>query len=360
VKRILILTTGFGEGHNAAARGVRAGLVKIADGSVEIETRDLLAETYPVWFKLISRAYLGIVDHLPGVWGAFYDWLEKKGDFDRQLRKYTRLRQQLARVLERFQPDIIVSVFPPYPYLVDQVLGQNRQSRSIAIVTDSITVNEIWYRSGADYFCVPNERSAKIVRAGGVVPGRIKTFGFPVSPLFAEINEHREWPVRSRPRVLYMINAGTRRAPALVKALLNQNIDLTVTVGRNEQLRRAVEAVVPDGKAEILGWTNELPRMLCASHLLIGKAGGATVQETIAAGCPMIINHIVSGQEEGNATLIEQTHSGVIARSNDQVIAQVDRAFANDAKQWREWAASISQLSRPRASLDIAEFLMAL
>lgn len=360
MKRILILTTGFGEGHNAAARGVRAGLVKITDGSVEIEVRDLLAETYPAWFRLISRTYLGIVDHLPQVWGAFYDWLEKEGDFDRQLRKFFRLRQQLAGVLERFQPDIIVSVFPPYPYLVDQLLGKERHCHSVAIVTDSITVNEIWYRSGADYFCVPNEQSAKIVQAGGVAPGRIKTFGFPVSPIFAEINEHRPSPVGSRPRVLYMINAGTRRAPALVKALLDHDIELTITVGRNERLRRAVETVAANRKAEIVGWTNELPRMLCASHLLIGKAGGATVQETIAAGCPMIINHIVSGQEEGNAILIEQTHSGVVARAREEVIAQVERAFANDAKQWREWAANISQLSRPRASLDIAEFLMTL
>jgi processive 1,2-diacylglycerol beta-glucosyltransferase len=84
------------------------------------------------------------------------------------------------------------------------------------------------------------------------------------------------------------------------------------------------------------------------------------VQEAIAAACPMIINHVVSGQEEGNARLIVETNSGVIAHSPREVIAQVQRAFADDAKQWREWAANISRLSRPRASLDIAEFLLSL
>mgnify|MGYP003693781095 CR=1 FL=1 len=63
--------------------------------------------------------------------------------------------------------------------------------------------------------------------------------------------------------------------------------------------------------------------MLQESHLLIGKAGGATVQETIAAACPMIINHVVAGQEEGNARLIVETNSGVIADSPREVIAQV-------------------------------------
>jgi processive 1,2-diacylglycerol beta-glucosyltransferase len=103
-----------------------------------------------------------------------------------------------------------------------------------------------------------------------------------------------------------------------------------------------------------------MPRLLCESDLLIGKAGGATVQETIAARCPMIINHVVSGQEEGNAQLIVETKSGTIALSNDEVVAQVRGALADDAKQWHEWSSNIWKLSRPRASLDIAEFLLSI
>ena len=360
MKRILILTTGFGEGHNAAARGVRAGLERVAGASVEIETRDLVAETYPIWFKLINRAYLTIVDGFPKIWGTFYDWLERKENYSRELQKYARLRERLACVLERFQPDVVVSVFPAYPYIVDHILGRDRICKNVAVITDSITVNEIWYRSGADYFCAPNEQSAAIVQGAGIAPERIKVFGFPVNPIFAEINQHRQSPDGSRPRLLYMINAGTRRAPLLVSRLLDLEVELTVTVGRSEQLRRAVQAAAGNRKVEIIGWTNELPRMMCASHLLIGKAGGATVQETIAAGCPMIINHIVSGQEEGNAVLIAKTRSGAVALSASEVIGQVQQAFACDAKQWREWWTNISKMSRPQASLDIAKFLLSL
>src|SRR5207249_3822284 len=79
-------------------------------------------------------------------------------------------------------------------------------------------------------------------------------------------------------------------------------------------------------RTKIVGWTDELPRMLHESHLLIGKAGGATVQETIAAGCPMIINHVVAGQEEGNARLIIETNSGVMALSPAEVVTQCQRA----------------------------------
>jgi processive 1,2-diacylglycerol beta-glucosyltransferase len=228
-------------------------------------------------------------------------------------------------------------------------------------VTDSITVNKIWYRCAADYFLVPNEQSAAVLRAAQVSPEKIKIFGFPVSPKFADSTQDRQLPsANSKPRVLYMIHAATRGAPELVQRLADLGVDLTVTIGRADRLRPAIETAAGDRNIKVLGWTNQVPRMLQASHLLIGKAGGATVQETIAAGCPMIINHVVAGQEEGNARLIVETNSGVVAHSPREVIAQVHRAFAGDAKQWREWAGNISKLSRPRAALDIAEFLMSL
>src|SRR5438132_14060107 len=130
-----------------------------------------------------------------------------------------------------------------------------------------------------------------------------------------------------------MIHHCTCLALVFVRRLTTLGVDLTVTIGRADKLRPAIEAAA-DGAAKIVGWTDQLPRMLHESHLLIGKAGGATVQEAIAAGCPMIINHVVAGQEEGNARLIVETNSGVIAVSPREVVAQIERAFANDAKQW--------------------------
>jgi processive 1,2-diacylglycerol beta-glucosyltransferase len=360
VKKILLLTVSYGEGHNSAARGIRDGLARVAP-NVEVELRDLFAETYGRLNEFVRQAYLAMINRWPRSWGYVYRWIDRKQDFDKGFRRFSQLKEHLAPLLARFQPDVVVSVFPAYPYLLQQILGPNRTCRSVVVVTDSITVNAIWYRCSADYFLVPNEQSAAVLRAGEIAQDKIKTFGFPVSPQFADLKQDRPLPTAgSGARVLYVINAGTRRAPELVRKLLDLDIHLTVTVGRDERLRRAVEAAMGDRKIDIVGWTDQLPRMLRASHLLIGKAGGATVQETIAAACPMIVNHIVFGQEEGNARLIVETNSGVIAGSPAEVVAQVERAFANNAEQWRQWAANISKLSRPRASLDIAEFLLSI
>lgn len=360
-KRILILTAGFGEGHNSAARGVREGLARVASDQTTVELRDLFAEAYGPINELVRRGYLALVNSAPRAWGVVYRWLDRKTDYNTEFQRLTRLKARFAPVLDRFQPDIVVCSFPAYANVLQEILGTDRVCKCVVIVTDSITINASWYRSPADYFLVANEQSATVLRTGGVRPEKIKTFGFPVSPKFADFAEDRPSPSsNSSRRVLYMITAAKRGAPELVRMLAKLDLDLTVTIGRADELRTAIELAADAHPIKIIGWTDELPRMMHENHLLIGKAGGATVQETIAAKCPMIVNHVVAGQEEGNARLIVETNSGVIAHSPQEVVAQVQRAFDDGAKQWREWAGNISKLSRPRAALDIAEFLMTL
>jgi processive 1,2-diacylglycerol beta-glucosyltransferase len=360
-KRILILTAGFGEGHNSAARGVRDGLARVAADQATVELRDLFAEAYGPINEVVRRSYLALVNWVPRAWGLVYRWLDRKTNYDTEFRRLVRLKAQLAPVLGRFQPDIVVCCFPSYANVLHEILGTNRACKCVVVVTDSITINASWYRSPADYFIVANEQSADVLRSNGVAPDKIRVFGFPVSPKFADFAEDRPLPsANCKRRVLYMINVAKRGAAELVRMLAKLDLDLTVTIGRDDDLRSEIAAAADGHRINIVGWTNELPRIMHENHLLIGKAGGATVQETIAAKCPMIINHVVAGQEEGNARLIVETNSGVIAYSPREVVAQVRRAFDDDAKQWREWARNISNLSRPRAALDIAQFLMSL
>jgi processive 1,2-diacylglycerol beta-glucosyltransferase len=361
VKKILILTAGFGEGHNSAARGVRDGLLRVAPGEVEVELRDLFPETYGALNEFVRRTYLAVINQWPGSWGYVYRWLDNIPNHNERFARFTRLKEHFARLLESFQPDVVVSTFPPYPYLLRQILGPNACCKNIVVITDSITVNAIWYRCDPDYFLAPNEQSAAVVRAAGVSADKIKTFGFPVSPKFADLAQDRQsFSPGERPRILYMINAGKKRAPDTAKRLLELDVDLTIAVSHDERLRQHLKNATAERKIDIIGWTDEMPQLLCRSHLLVGKAGGATVQETIAAGCPMVVNHVVSGQEEGNARLIVETNSGTIAVRPEAVASKVKTAFADDAKQWREWSHNISELSRPRAALDIAEFLLSI
>ena len=364
-KRILILTAGFGEGHNAAARGMRDGLIAVAGNSAVVELHDLFAETYGFANDWVRQGYLALINRAPRAWAVLYAWTDRQSSYGSNMRPFFQAKSRLSQLLLRFQPTAVVSVYPAYPHLLEQILGDAVPTfRRVVCITDSITVNAIWFRCASDLFLVPNDQTAAVL-AGANVPGdKVRVSGFPVTPRFAELGELRKPPAAGgERRLLYMINAGGRAAPEIIRGLAQTaNARLTVTVGRDQRLRKAVEAIRAESGRdfEIVGWSDQLPRLMLESHLLISKAGGATVQEAIAAKCPMIISQIVPGQEEGNARLIEETGSGVVAPTPAEIVGAVEGAFADDARRWREWSANISRLSRPRASLEIAELLLTL
>ena len=99
------------------------------------------------------------------------------------------------------------------------------------------------------------------------------------------------------------------------------NVHLTITAGRDPELRAKLIERTRDfeERVKVLGWTNQMPELMMSHHLVISKAGGATVQEAIAARCPMIVNQVIPGQEEGNAELIWRCGLGAIAEKNSEV-----------------------------------------
>src|SRR5690348_3716486 len=115
-KRILILTAGFGEGHNAAARGVRDGLATISSAAAEVELHDLFAESYGWVNEWTRKGYLSVINRAPQAWSRFYGWLDRQEQFGPQFRWLRRARAHLSELLLRFRPTIVFSVYPVYSY----------------------------------------------------------------------------------------------------------------------------------------------------------------------------------------------------------------------------------------------------
>jgi processive 1,2-diacylglycerol beta-glucosyltransferase len=57
----------------------------------------------------------------------------------------------------------------------------------------------------------------------------------------------------------------------------------------------------------VIGFERDMPRRMAAAHVIVGKPGGLTVSEALAAGRPMVLVGACPGQEAMNqAWLIEQ------------------------------------------------------
>ena len=370
IKKIFVCSAGFGEGHNTAARNLVTALNEVGAGAAEAEFVDILGVVHPRVYEAMRKGYVTLMNHSPRVWSALYGMFDHSQRMvDLNVALLASERAALARRLEAENPAAVVSTYPLYGYLLDEIArrGGPKAFRRITVVTDSISINSVWHRCGSEFYGVPNEDTAAVMRRQGVPAEKLRVLGFPVDPRYAA-----DLPARPDPagpdgrRVVYMINAGRKAAPETVRRLLAQeDIDLTVTVGRDTGMQRTVERLIAGqgrrrAPVKLIGWTREVPALLASSHLLISKAGGATTQETIAAGCPMIVSQIAPGQEEGNAQLLVDNGAGCLALSPEAIAAAVQRAFADDAKVCRGWTESIARLSRPDAARDNARFILEL
>lgn len=363
MKNILILTAGFGDGHNAAARNLRDALEQVEPGA-QVTVADLYERSYKRLNTLARKAYLGAVRYTPKLWAGVFKMVDKT-PWLVDGRGLGRLRTALGELLTTLQPDCVVSTYPTYSQVIESMFADHCEKpfRFITIITDAGSINSVWYRSPSDAFVVADEPSAAVLRRAGIAGEIIHPLGFPVSPRFAApCQDPPREPRAGTPfRVLYVINTGKKKTGKAIDRLMEiSDIELTVTVGRHSELKEklAKRALRYGERLRVFGWTNQMPELMMRSHLVIGKAGGASVQEALAARCPMLVNQVIPGQEEGNARLIEQLGVGAVADGHKEVARWAKRACEHHGRLWQQWRRRLEETSRPDASLCIARFVL--
>ena len=309
-----------------------------------------------------SRAdYLRIVNDFPKLWSGIYRLVDALPVGFAAPILLSKLTKEIARAIRSQRPNCILSVYPLYTYLLPEALhlAGSPNIPLFTVITDSITINSIWHRKRCDGFIVPNPQSAEVLRAAGIPEHLILDEGFPVSPRFHTETVDRPSPSSSNPlKVLFMINGNRDRSRSIATRLLNDpDISPTITVGHDNALGEELASAIPQNRrdAHILGWVPDIPKLVRENHVLIGKAGGATVQESLAAVTPMIITQIFPGQEEGNARLLLENGCGIFASSADEISSSLKSIRSNDFKRWTELHAACRRLSRPEAALRIIE-----
>src|SRR5207249_10322976 len=97
--------------------------------------------------------------------------------------------------------------------------------------------------------------------SAGIDRALIRIFGLPVSPRFAALAAQQIRPSGPPWRILQMINAGQSSASGLARWLARiPNTELTVTVGRDANVRQTVESLrdASTHRSRARGWTTNL------------------------------------------------------------------------------------------------------
>ncbi len=360
-KRILIVTAAFGEGHNSAARNLAIALEKMG---VETRVADPCVMSAPHSTAVIQWGYRLVTTHFPRIWEKIYRATDQCDFSQPSLPLMRQPESFLQTLVNEFQPDAIVSTYPIYPYFLERHFKETGKPLPVfTIVTDSIEINASWLRAPTDFFLVSDQITLGKMHQWGIPKEKIISTGFPVNPVFSSLTPVSREDACKPFRILYFPTAKKPFVRRHSRALLNASPDvhLTIVMGKNFRslYSRATEIKADFPKrVRLLGWTRKVPQLLNQHHMVVGKAGGATVHEAIAAQCPMLIHHLVPGQEEGNLELLQQLHAGDLAEDPKDLTKAVYQLLDNGAKGWREMKTNLANHNCNNGAIQSAQFIL--
>lgn len=357
---ILVLTAGFGDGHNTAAASTAEALRRLCPGE-DVQVCDLISDVQPRIATVLKNLYQQAITHFPSGWRMVYRLLEKSDVEPQDSAWLAPLVRGLKEKLDTLQPRLIISTYPLYAGLIDALKKQGVEvPKLVTVITDSISVHRIWIMQPSNLYCVADEETKAVVEKLGVPGKKIRITGFPVSLQFTETLAESARP--SCQRILYLPSTTGRRVAttlAALKPLLEKGVQLTIPVGKHSSrlyhvLRKFTDAM-PNAPVEIIGWTNRIPELLRTHDVVICKAGGAILHEVLAARIPAVIDYVVPGQEEGNAEMLLSRNCAYRTETSKATGDAVAKILANNGKIGREMRANMLAISVPDAAIRTAQ-----
>ena len=277
------------------------------------------------------------------------------------------LMEPIGRVLARARPDVVVTTHPVFVYL----LATYRQREGatwplVVLVTDLARLQRLWFRREVDLYLVPTAQAAALAKQRGIPAERVHVTGIPVDLRLnekqsrAEVRAANGWDA-GLPLVLAV---GSRRVQEFTAFLRRLNeaklpIQLVVVTGDDTDLLDEVQGIEWRVPAHLYGYVTELPVWLRAADAVVTKAGGLTLAEALAAGCPPFIIQCTPMHERGNADYVTAHGAGVRAESPAALVKALRQALADDGRSLAQMAACARALGRPRAAYDAAELIWA-
>ena len=361
------MSAGAGTGHIKAAEALEKSFA--ADGRVaEVVNNDALQYTNKLFRDFYSRFYLSLVRSAPNFLGWWYKTTDEPWHTDRMRHMIDRLHTKpLVRFIREFDPHITVCThYMPAGIISHLITTKQLQARLSIVVTD-FDFHAMWLsRSFHRYFVAIDETRAHLEMLG--IPNeRITVSGIPIDLVFQQPVNREEERLRlglnpEKPVLLLSAGAfGVGPTEYMVERMLNLNSDAQTVVvcGRNDELKQRVLQLVDSrsAKFKVLGYTDEMHKLMKMADIFIGKPGGITTSEAIACGLPMCVVSPIPGQEERNSDhLLEE---GIAVKCNDLTTLpfKLERLL-EDPDRLTRMKFNALRFAKPNASATIVDTLL--
>lgn len=367
--KILIISSDTGGGHRSAAQTITEGLQKFWKGeSAAVRTIKAVEESHHITEKLVS-VYNWVLKNKQH-WMKYLYWVVNK------IRPETReffMKRCIGfchDIFEKWCPHIVVSVHPLTQHIFARVLKELKLSQQIPLVT--VVTDPCygfwkgWACDDVSLYLVANEDAQRQLVDYGISPEKIKISGMPVDPKFQEVTELDAQTARKAygldpDKFTVFLNAGWiggGNIPQIFRELVRGELDVQAIflAGKNEELRLEAEQLAKTAKfpVKVIGYSNEIEKLMQSANVMVSKLGGLTTFEALACRLPIIADATTPPmpQEAGTVQMIERRGAGLLLNKASDIVPTIQNLIADRTRYSRMKAATVG-LTMPNSTEQI-------
>lgn len=334
--RILLVSAGIGQGHNAAAEALREAARRVWPGC---RTRrvDILSLAGRLAERIVVGTYRFEVTRVPVLYEWFHFALRRWRWFARPLEWLaagwagTRLRP----VVDEFQPDLVIATFPVASAALARLRRRGRLTAPAATFVSDFASEPFWAYSSVDVHFVPHQVSVPaLVRRK--LPGPVRVAAPPVRTAFRPGDRtaaRRRTGLRPDAFVVLVTGGawgvGRLEDAARTALELGDRVQVVAACGHNEDLRQRVAALGDPDRVVALGWTEQMADLMAAADVVVTNGGGVSSMEACMSARPLIVHGPIAGHGRMNAALMAEAGLAIVADTPAELAGVLDR-FARD------------------------------
>ncbi len=357
-RKILILTSKPGGGHVSLAEA----LCDLLQQEYAIRIEDLLPRLFGQYYRLVAQ-------ELRWLWSLQFHM----SDTPRiallgHLMVLPLIAPRLKSIVDRFQPDLVLSVHPLLTHAVKHLLDRYAPRILFAMLfSDPMRVHCVWFteHTAAAAFAPTHEIYAQALTMG-FDPARLHLVGWPVRSQFAsvlelpreqlieELNRRQHWDLDPN-RLTFFAAGGAEGAKSVEQATrlvlaVSQNVQVILAAGTNWALYRRCQGVK---NLYVFPFTSEIAKFMAIAHITIGRCSPNVLFESLALGKPLIATSYVPGQEKDNLRFIERHGLGWLALETEQLrrlVTALVTEFPSDRTMLNTMQAKVKAFQRRNAA----------
>ena len=374
--KVLIFYASYGGGHLNAAKSIE-NCIKNNYKHIDVELIDCMKYVNKTIEKVTTAAYREMAKKVPWAWGRIYSDAQKGPLAHITTRSNKIMAIKLLKLLREKNPDLIISTHPFGSQMCSYLKRKGKITAKIATIMTDFAPHDQWLvgHEFTNYFFVAHNRMKEYLISKNIKEEKIFSTGIPISEKFQENYDKTEiikkYNLDENKFTILFFGGGefglgkTRTVQIFenfVKETLKHDIQIIAISGKNSKMKSAFEEIVHNNNAKnsvkIIGFSNEIPKLMSISDLVVTKPGGLTTSESLASHLPMVVINPIPGQEEENAEFLESKGIAVWIKKTDNSKKVIEKLL-NSKDKLNAMREHTNILAKPNSTDEICKILLA-